>query len=441
MNILVLGKFPPLQGGVSAAVYSAALEAAAAGHTVTVVTNSNLAESTNRIMVDTTRPLPMSVRVLYCAPPREREFIPWVRPDLSELIGLALRASEDNRPDFVVGWYFEPYGIAAAYVGHILEVPFCLVHAGSDAGRLSRHHPNLRSAYRSAIRKSAFVVTTESLAARELRDLQIVPRQIVETAGPPVRVPAASRAELRRSRDSLFNKLCFEFDFATEYASASPRLASALSRFGFSVNKITAEDLVIGIFGKIHPKKGHFALVDACVAVLHRGLCSFRLAICLSGDEYWVSRLLNYIADQSPELIVRVMLFPIVHPDLMPDVLGSCDVVCHLDQDFPIDFHSPRLIREALAAGAAVVCTAEAVAKSIPAPSVSLKHILEVWDTVSHPDGLADRLMALVEEPGGRLRGLQMNARHYSSRLEPRIAGSGTLVVLANRIAALAADS
>ncbi|MCK5923123.1 MAG: hypothetical protein KAG66_19445, partial [Methylococcales bacterium] len=109
MNILLFSKYPPLQGGVSAAALFASLEAANNGHTIFVVTNSNHATTTNRIAISCLDTEDMTGLNENCEPQGQLEviqttdlnkfsFIPWTRPDISQLTGAAIRIA--NKTNF-----------------------------------------------------------------------------------------------------------------------------------------------------------------------------------------------------------------------------------------------------------------------------------------------------------------------------------------------------
>ena len=94
-------------------------------------------------------------------------YIPWAPPYLSQLLGRGLEECNRATPDVLVGWYFEPYGVAASLLGQILGKPVVLRHAGSDLGRLSKH-PDLRPLYRHGLSRAARIMSVGSEKATEL---------------------------------------------------------------------------------------------------------------------------------------------------------------------------------------------------------------------------------------------------------------------------------
>jgi hypothetical protein len=60
-----------------------------------------------------------------------------------------------------------------------------------------------------------------------------------------------------------------------------------------------------------------------------------------------------------------VCLPPPLPPWRVPGFLRSLDIVFYLENRFPIQFHSPILVREILASGACLVCSRE-VADKLP---------------------------------------------------------------------------
>lgn len=171
MRILLLGKFPPIQGGVSAQTYTTALELARQGHIVDVVTNSSEVELSCRQLLtkDDQQYLKVEGMVVhYTEPLLDFSYIPWANPYSSKLFGICASLLSEYQFDLIVGWYFEPYGLCAAQLSSIFSVPLLLRHAGSDLGRLAQH-PNLYSAYSWMLKQADGIVTSrmnsESLSA------------------------------------------------------------------------------------------------------------------------------------------------------------------------------------------------------------------------------------------------------------------------------------
>lgn len=129
MNILFIGKYPPIEGGTASAAYWRHKELFKYGINFEVVTC---------ILDNSDYYIPKykyneNVHVL-------SEKIPWHIPYsqlyAEQLISLALKIAKNKEFDAVEGGYLFPYGFAAFVVAKILDKPLILRHAGSDLHRI-----------------------------------------------------------------------------------------------------------------------------------------------------------------------------------------------------------------------------------------------------------------------------------------------------------------
>jgi glycosyltransferase involved in cell wall biosynthesis len=173
VKILVIGKFPPVEGGVSGHTFWLARALAGQGHSVHVVTNAGEVETTFAELHygDDRRWCQERVgsgrlRVHQTAPVPPGSFIPFAQPHVTKLFGLACSVVKKHGCDVILSWYFEPYGFVAALVGQATGRPCILRHAGSDLGRLA-DYPELRAAYRWALGAATGLVVTNERQLRE----------------------------------------------------------------------------------------------------------------------------------------------------------------------------------------------------------------------------------------------------------------------------------
>jgi glycosyltransferase involved in cell wall biosynthesis len=174
-RICILGKYPPIEGGVSTATYWIARALASRGHEVHVVTNADDVESPYRMRLTVTDsellqprfPNGGSVRVhhVQAFDPRAMAHIPVANPFVSRLAGLAADVIRRHRLEVVLAYYFEPYGMAGWFAAHATGRPLVLKHAGSDLDRLAAI-PELAVAYKQLAREARAVLTTPSLMRR-----------------------------------------------------------------------------------------------------------------------------------------------------------------------------------------------------------------------------------------------------------------------------------
>jgi glycosyltransferase involved in cell wall biosynthesis len=132
MRVLLLGKFPPGQGGISAKTYWLYRSLARQGFTFDIVT---LVPDLYASQDQAELPSGVHVRVLQ-ANTKSPWFIPGGGLETERLIAAALAMATDNRPDVVECNYLAPYGIAALVVSRLLAVPLIVRHAGSDLVKL-----------------------------------------------------------------------------------------------------------------------------------------------------------------------------------------------------------------------------------------------------------------------------------------------------------------
>jgi hypothetical protein len=233
-RIVIVGKYPPIEGGVSRSTFVAARELARRGHEVVVVTNSAEADGQVRsvlfagdeshLEIPSSALHPGSLTWVSTSALPDNSYVPWAQPFASKLIGRLLTTLHHG--DVVLAFYLEPYAVAAHAVASAFDAPLIVQPAGSDVGRLALQ-PDLRAAYRRVLDEAAAVIVTgRSDAVRH-----IAPRSRVHEVRPPrlpsyfrqpwpvaplseltavfptylesLEVPAAIRQDLDRSRTTL----------------------------------------------------------------------------------------------------------------------------------------------------------------------------------------------------------------------------------------------
>ncbi len=195
MNVLLLGKYPPCQGGIAAKTYW--LTRALADHDIHFDVVTAVPEVYRSA---TTGPLPPTLRL---HPLCVSEDAPWFLPgsDLwtERLVAAALQASEGRRPDVVEANYLVPFGLAALSTARILGVPLLLRHAGSDLVKLGRWEPAWRAL--AALLAAADRVVTAADAplppgVREGATLTLLPRYFPDPAAFTAAAPTVAGRRL-----------------------------------------------------------------------------------------------------------------------------------------------------------------------------------------------------------------------------------------------------
>src|SRR5271169_1765984 len=176
LRICIVGKYPPIQGGVSMRTYWTAHGLAARGHEVHVVTNAKEASPPFRTHM---RPADWerceasygagSVTVHWTDPvDRSQFYIPMASAFVSKLATVAATAHSVHRFDVIFSHYLEPYGVAGHLAAQMTSVPHVARMAGSDAGRLWRH-PQFEVLYDHVLRSAEIVVAAPVVGARAIQ--------------------------------------------------------------------------------------------------------------------------------------------------------------------------------------------------------------------------------------------------------------------------------
>src|SRR5262245_2729609 len=179
MRICIIGKFPPIQGGVAVRTYWLAHDLATRGHEVHVVTNAKEAVPPFRIHMrrcDWKRcqgnydgPAGSGSVTVHWTDPvdRSQHYLPLASPFVSKLAGITIKLHDKQPLDVIYSHYLEPYGVAGHLAAGVTRVPHVVRMAGSDAGRLWLH-PQLEATYDCVLRSAATVIAGGNVAGRAI---------------------------------------------------------------------------------------------------------------------------------------------------------------------------------------------------------------------------------------------------------------------------------
>jgi glycosyltransferase involved in cell wall biosynthesis len=367
MRVLVVGKYPPIEGGTCTQTFATIRGLLERGHDVDVLTNADEAEVSCRqmflpedfaILERLTSPVDGgNITVHQTEQVRDSSYIPWAQPYLSKMFGIGMNLLRSTRFDLVVGWYMEPYGVAAAQIAHVAGARLLLTHAGSDIGRLGKHH-DLRLAYRWSFRQADYVLTSEALSDT-LVDLGARPESLVTRhRGGGAGVPDYFSKPPAPLDFETFAPLAIERFEAME----PPESTMQMLRDNLERRPIIDQRPVIGVYGKVGETKGSYDLLAALENLASRAV-PFTLVALVGGQP---GALYPYIEtlESTEHLRNRTVLLPFVAPWRVPEFIDACDLVCFLERRFPISAHSPMLAREVLKRGRALMLSAEVAQKS-----------------------------------------------------------------------------
>lgn len=385
MKICFVGKYPPIQGGVSTANYWLAYGLAELGHEVYVVTNAGEVEADYRIRLSEDDlawyepefgPSGRSVRVFQ--PERldagRMAHIPLANPFVSKLASVATQVVRKFDCDLIFAFYYEPYGVAGYLASLWTKRPLVLRHAGSDLDRLMRT-PSLATTYQEILKAADAVVTRVRLLPRFLG------------MGVPLE-KIYSDASFGHPK-AVFNPQAEPLDINLQLAATRSGSSAPVNESPFDPGKPT-----IGIYGKVGLYKGSYDLVATLGNLAAEGL-DFNFLAMTQGREF--KRFLRELENHG--LMERTWLLPF-HPHWkVPGFIRSCTAVCFLERDFPINIHGPMIPREVLSCGGCLVLSGEIARKqAFSKELVDGRNILLVDDPKDHK-ALAEKLRLVIQDP------------------------------------------
>ena len=412
MKICIVGKFPPIEGGVSMRTYWAAHLLAARGHDVHVVTNAREVRPPFRMHMRASDWARCAadygagrVAVHWTDPPdRSQRTVPAGSAFVSKLVGLAAQVHAESRIDVVYSHYLEPYGVAGHLVAEMAGAPHVTRMAGSDAGRLW-HHPQLAPLYDHVLRTAQAVIAAGTVAdramARGVDPLRLVP-------GGDFAVP-----------EELFAGDGPVLDLAALDAEVADGELTELAWGGFAGDRP-----LFGVYGKLGETKGSFALLAALARVVAAGH-DVGLVAMAHGPPSVERRFRDEACALGLES--RIRQIPFLPHWRVPEFLRACRAVCCLEQDFPIALHNPIVPREVLLSGTCLVASAEMIRK-LPAPEL-LAHgyncfalrdatdVAELATTLARAAGDGEEAAAIGARGRAVARELQLDA-DFVERLE-----------------------
>ena len=309
-----------------------------------------------------------------------------------------------------MGWYLEPYALAAALTVQQRQIPLFVKTAGSDIGKLATH-PDLRHAYSIAFERADCVfvgrsetarATMEGLGSRPNRMVSLrtstLPRSFTRTAEP---VPLDWRAQLSAA--------------AATTAGAERALVSHYLQQNDG-GALDPKAPTIGVYGKVGETKGTYDLLAALSGLALEGV-KFNLLWMPAGTPERLKpffRCINELRAQHG----WIQVLPPLPPWKVPGFLARCDLTCVLERRFPVEFHGPRLPREVLASGSALVISREVAAKqSFASNLVHLKNCVLI-ENPSDTEELKSALGQVLSDASLRTY-IRRHGQYLSKTVEP----------------------
>ena len=385
MKICVIGKYPPVQGGVSTRTYRYAHGLAARGHEVHVVTNAGeVAPPFRAHMRDEDwarcegRYGEGSVTVHWTDPADRHQFhIPMGTPFVTKLSSLAAAVAGDIGADAIFSYYAEPYAVAGHLAAEIRGIPHIVRTAGSDAGRLW-DQPQFAPLYDHVFR-SADVVLAGGRVARKMIDAGVDPARIFLDRDYFVELDLFRPDGPALDLDTLAREVADTRDLAPMMWGGAPR-----------------DIPFLGVYGKLGSKKGTLPLLRALARLKEAGT-EIGLLLMAHPRPRAPHDYRQEIEDLG--LTDRVLQIPFLPNWRVPEFIRRCLAVCCLEQDFPIRFHTPIIAREVLACGGCLVGSTEVLAKLPDAKRLADGYNCVAVKNVEDVDTLAAVLGDIVADP------------------------------------------
>ncbi len=355
------------------------------GHEVHVVTNAREAAPPFRMLMTAAdwqrcegRRGRGSVRVHWSDPvDRSQTYLPMASPFVSKLSAITARLHAERSFDVIYSHYLEPYGVAGHLASKMTGVPHVTRMAGSDAGRLW-HHPQLEPLYDHVLQSAAVLIAAGTVAERAIVhgvDAKRIafaggyrlPQEIFTPSGPTLALAALPR-EIERDGglgDTLWGTFAADRPF-------------------------------LGVYGKLGPTKGSFALLAALHELKRTGRQVGLVALAHGRPE-----IERDFRQRARELGLErdILQIPFVPHWRVPEFLRSCLAVCCLEQDFPIDIHTPIVAREVLLCGRCLVASTELINKLPDHYRLPHRYGCVAVKDVNDVGELSGRLAEIIDDP------------------------------------------
>ncbi|RZG16726.1 hypothetical protein EXT47_05205 [Pseudoalteromonas sp. CO342X] len=379
MKILFIGKFPPIQGGVSASSLTLVKDLHRLGHEVVVLTNANEVEQGFRQNLSRSdwgkikEYVGDKVKIHSSSLDENPMHIPFSKCYFEKLSGLGMEILENTKVNLIVCWYFQPYLQVASYLSSLYQIPFVVNHAGSDLGRLSKE-AHLRRLYSKALENCEMVFTRKNSITLLKQTFPKLPNSKVRIVTKGSKIPKLFSINARMA--SLDDEILKARDiYANNKFYMSERSKLEKINDGFPKKNIP----IIGMYGKIGKTKGSFAILRALDELIKKGI-EFNFVYVAGGTKITFSEFIKELSS-CHKLVERTWVVPYVSYLKVPNFIKKFDVTLFLEHGFTIEIHNPTIPYEILAVGSCLITTDEITQKSILKDLlVDLKNYIRVKD-------------------------------------------------------------
>lgn len=381
MKILVISKYPPIEGGVSSRTYWLAKGLGESGHEVFVVSNCWEAESEYKEDIKEKEYEflePKNVR-LFSTTSDFRPPILRSRYYAERIASIAIDVIRKYDIDIIYSHYLLPYGISAMLAKIATKKPLIVQHAGSDITRLFSH-PYLRSIFLEVFTNADKIIAYANT------------RQHLEKYGMNI------------------EKFVYP-GYAVNINSFTPNVSK------FELSEYTDADYknkaIFSYFGKISGMKKTYEFVNALEEIKNENF----IALFIVGQSKLVDHLKTDI--KSKGLGNKCIFLPFLPPWKIPSVMNlSTCVVCPENEETPYlpkGTHGPIIAREAMACGRCAIIGKGVYDKGYYKNTKEGENILVVEPENAHE--FARKLKWIIDNPKEVLK-VGSNARDFAIKNE-----------------------
>lgn len=314
MKICFFSKYPPIEGGVSAAAYWLTRALAKEGIEIHIATNALETEDALREKINwedpeelfAYQPKNLFVHSLDNKNKGSMFHIPYSPAYLERLVGNGLEIIHNHNCDLIDSWYILPYGLAGFFTKLLTQKPFILRHAGSDITRLY-NHPDFKNIFHMAIKNADRITTSLAPTSADFPNLYFAKPRCPD---PEFFNPQAAIADLRK--------------------------------LGLNINQKTP---IITYIGKYSKKfKGLYELADALNEINE----DFFFLLVSGGEN--IEEFKNYLKNLK-SLKGKFKIIGFMPPWRVPGIIRGSACVVHLETNFPVKIHWPIVPQETMACG------------------------------------------------------------------------------------------
>ncbi|WP_214803156.1 glycosyltransferase [Exiguobacterium sp. ERU656] len=314
-EILFITKFPPIVGGVASQEFWRARLLAMHGYHVRVITNSNEANM-NQMSTDWNvedldwinfksidNKGSLTTYFTDCSYVngeinQEHRHIPMSNMAYSKLVGLGIKVAEKYESSVILSGYLEPYGSVANRISQLRKIPHFQHFAGSDLERLSKID-EVGFNFKNFLERTNLISTSWDKFYR-LLSLNVPITNLSPFAAPTI-LPSELFCEKGRK---LYQK--------------------------------KDNDFIVGMYGKYSKFKNIKELLLSIKLLNEQGE-KIKVYLLLTGvveDE--VNNLINEMISNGSLIFQNAL-----PPWRISEFIRSCDVICLLENNFPVQVHSP----------------------------------------------------------------------------------------------------